>query len=102
MGAGFIMDGLDCGVDPILDAETAKAWASRRWGCEAVVEGHAHPSSIGDMVATITVRDSAGQTFRGYGYSGMAPLGRSAWWKAAVDLLTKERLADMEPAQGAR
>ena len=86
------------GIDSRLNREQAIAWASRRWGIpvQAVqAESHPHPTSIGDTVATLTVTH-AGQTWRGIGYSGMAPVGVSMWCKAADDLAKYERYAHVE------
>ncbi len=79
-----------------MTEQEAREWASRRWGCKAVTESQAHPTSFGDMIATITVEDRRGQQFRGYGYSGMAPWGVSMWSKAAEDLARWEPQANVE------
>lgn len=86
---------MDLGVDRQLTEGAAREWASRRWACEAETEVHPHPHSLGDWVATIMVRDHSGQQYRGIGYSGMAPLGFTMWWKAAVDLVRHEPKAEV-------
>lgn len=84
------------GINPHMDRQAALDWASRRWGCNAIAGEHAHPTSIGDTIATLLVVDRRGQQYRGIGYSSMAPLGWSVWYKAALDLLGQEPAANVE------
>jgi len=86
------MTTLDLGISQYLTGPQAQEWAARRWGVpvtSVTVESHAHPSSGGDQIATITVLLTT-SAYRGIGYSGMAPRGYSMWWKAASDLLRQE------------
>jgi hypothetical protein len=83
------------GIDPRMTEEESREWASRRWGCWSETDIHPHPTSIGDEIAQIVVTDQNHNTFRGIGYSGMAPIGVSVWAKAAADLLRFEPLANI-------
>jgi hypothetical protein len=83
-------DSIVGGIRPDMNEQTAQIWASRRWGCEARTRFYAHPTSIGDWIAEVLVTDGAGRPHRGIGYSGMAPLGATAWAKACSALALQE------------
>lgn len=79
-----------------MTRDEAIAWCAERWRCAVTAEEHAHPHSMGDRVCILTAHAGLPNTYCGYGYSGMAPVGVSPWSKAAADL---ERQRPLSPAE---